>query len=85
MSKIIINSLLPEPIRRVLLRHEQVQYDMIQDYSSHGEIENIMPFAHYAGLDAGLELAIELGVAEDYLKLRGQGETIDSIRNAPRP
>lgn len=84
-SKIIINSTLPEPIRRVLLRQERVQYEMIQKYSSHGDIENMMPYAHYAGLDAGLELAIELGVVDEFLRLRDQGETVDSIRNAIRP
>ncbi len=84
-AEIIINSTLPQTIQQVLLEHERVQYEMIQGYSGRGNIEDMMPYAHYAALDAGIELAIKLGVIDEYLHLRGQGETVESIRNAVRP
>jgi hypothetical protein len=85
---IIINANLPPLIRQVIHEHEQVQCLMIQKYvSNHPErhMEDILPYAHFAGLNAGVELAKQLGVLEDYLEIRGLGETEESIRPAPRP
>lgn len=85
---IIINSLLPPSIQSAIEEQERIQYQMMYAYinSSPGRnVEDIMPHAHYAGLDAGVQKAKELGVLDEYLCIRGQGETEESIRNAPRP
>jgi hypothetical protein len=85
-AQIIIDSTLPPLIQQVLLVHEQVQLKIIREYTSPGRhIAQIMPHAHFAGLEAGFALAKELGVLEEYLKIRGQGETPERIRLAPRP
>ena len=87
-STIIINSQLLPGVQQAVLAQERVQSSMYTKYlKDHPErhIEDIMPYAHYAGLDAGVALAKKLGVLDDYLSARGLGETEESIRLALRP
>jgi len=87
-SAIIINSLLPSSIQKIVLEQESVQLQMIQSYLDGRpgrSMEDIMPYAHYEGLDAAVSLAKQLGVLDDFLKIRGLGETEESIRLALRP
>lgn len=85
---IIINSLLSPFIRQAIEVQERVQYEMMLGYITlypDRPVEGIMPHAHYAGLDAGVARAKQLGILEDFLKIRGLGETEESIRTALRP
>jgi len=72
-SEIIINADLPEPIQQVILEHERVQLDIITAYIEllpGRKISDVMPYAHRLGLQAGIALAEELGVLDQYMKLR---------------
>lgn len=70
-NTIIINSTLPDEIQAVLIEHERVQLGVILNWISSGrQIEAILAKAHDIGLAAGMELAEQLGVLEDYLALR---------------
>jgi len=88
VGKIIINSLLSLHIQQIIVEQERVQLHMFQEYFKLRPgrlIEEIMPYAHYAGLDAAFLLAQQLDVVDEFLTVRGMGETIESIQSARRP
>lgn len=69
---IIIDSKLPKKIQAVYLEHETVQLLTIRDWlRTRQQVEAILPMAHGNGLRAGIELAKELDVLDQYLKIRG--------------
>lgn len=85
---IIINSRLSSSVQQAVCEQERVQCQMFQQYLDghlRRSLEDIMPYAHYAGLDADVARAKQLGVLDEFLNARGLGETEESIRSAPRP
>lgn len=72
-AEIIIDSRLSSELQEVYLEHEQVQLQIIRNgFSKFGE--NILPQAHFIGLEAGFIKAKELGIEEQYRKHRGERE-----------
>ena len=87
-SEIIVNSQLPKELQQVVLEQERTLSSMVNGFTDgHPErhLEDILPQAHYEGLMAAVSLAKQLGVLNQYLEIRGMGETEESIMSSPRP
>lgn len=71
-AEIIVDSGLPAHIQNAFLAHEMAQLAIIRDYARTGRsVDGVLGKAHEVGLAAGIEKARELGIMEEYLKIRG--------------
>lgn len=70
-SLIIIDNQLEGDIQSVLLVHEIEQLRIIKNWVSSGRpIQEVLPYAHFVGLEAGISFADTLGIKDKYLVLR---------------
>lgn len=87
-SEIIVNSQLSPALQQVVLEQERTLSRIVNSFTgNHPEfhLEDILPQAHYEGLMTAVSLAKQLGVLNQYLEIRGMGETEESIMSSPRP